>query len=85
MRAAFLAEAGFVDISDRGLVAVHPAPLGHVPRAWLVPHVLRGLEMVDGDLDAGDVAALRRFAEQVPQRGDLFVHAARRVLVARRP
>jgi hypothetical protein len=40
---------------------------------------------VDGDLSDDDVTAVRRLAEAVPHRNDLFVRAARRVLVARRP
>lgn len=82
---AHLRDAGFVGVSDRGVVAEHAAPLDDVARAWLVPHLLRGLDMVDGGLSDDDVAAVRRLAEAVPDRDDLFVRVARRVLVARRP
>ncbi len=82
---AHLTAAGFTDITDRGFVAHHAAPLGDMPRAWLVPHILRGLEMAAERIADDDAARLRHLADQVPHRDDLEVRAARRVVTARRP
>lgn len=82
---ALLAVAGFVDIDDRDLEATHPTPPSSTVRAWLVPHVERGVEMAGDRLDATDADALRAFAAQVPHRDDLAVVARRRIVVARRP
>ena len=82
---AFLAVAGFVDVIDRGLEAVHPVPPTDTVRAWLVPHVERGVEMAGDRLDGADAAALLAFAAEVPMRDDLTVVARRRIVTARRP
>lgn len=82
---ALLAVAGFVDVLDRGLEAVHPTPPSAVVRAWLVPHVERGVEMAGDRLSPDDAQALIRFAAEVPHRDDLAVVARRRIVVARRP
>jgi SAM-dependent methyltransferase len=77
--------AGFTDVTDGGVVAAHPAPLDHLPRTWLTRHVRAGLEMAANRLTDPDASRLRRFADDAATRDDLFVHAARRVLTARRP
>jgi SAM-dependent methyltransferase len=82
---ATLSGAGFDDITDEGLQAVHPAPLSATARAWLVKHLRRGIEMAADRLDARDLAALDRLADDAPRRDDLTVVAERRVLTARRP
>ncbi len=80
-----LRTAGFVDIVDTGRVARHPAPLDAVAQEWLVPHLLSGIEMATGRLDEHDAARIATLAAAVPERDDLTVRAARRVVVARRP
>lgn len=82
---ALLAVAGFVDVLDRDLEAAHPSPPSATVRAWLVPHVERGVEMAGDRLSVDDAHALRRFAADVPHRDDLAVVARRRIVVARRP
>jgi trans-aconitate methyltransferase len=80
-----LERAGFIDTVDTGMAAHHPSPLDEVGRAWLAKHVRRGIEMAGDRLAVADVAALSSLLEQIPTRNDLFVHAERRVIVARRP
>lgn len=81
---ALLAVAGFADVTDRNLEAAHPTPPSATVRAWLVPHVERGVEMAGDRLEAGDAAALLAFAATVPHRDDLAVVARRRIVTARR-
>ena len=80
-----LAVAGFSDVTDRNLEAVHPTPPSATVRDWLVPHLERGVEMAGERLDADDAAALLAFAAAVPHRDDLAVVARRRIVTARRP
>lgn len=84
-----LATAGFVDVDDRVLVAVHDAPLGVDARAWIRHHVERGLDWVvddpAGQLSSTDVAALQALAAAVDDRDDLVVRVERRVVTACRP
>jgi SAM-dependent methyltransferase len=82
---AALSGAGFGDITDEGLQAVHSAPLSAIARAWLVKHLRRGIEMATDRLDARDLATLSSLADEAPRRDDLTVVAERRVLTARRP
>lgn len=81
---AHLGAAGFADILDTRRHAVHPSPLSDTARAWLEPHVVRGIEMAFDRLDPDDVAALEAFAATVADRDDLAITAERRVLVAHR-
>lgn len=81
---ALLDAAGFTDIVDQGLAAHHPSPLNDTARAWLTKHVSRGLQMATDRITDGDVEALTALLHDIPQRDDLFVHAERRVVVARR-
>jgi SAM-dependent methyltransferase len=80
-----LCDVGFGDVTDAGMAADHPSPLGDTGRAWLAKHLRRGVEMAGDRLTAGDAGALTTLADDIPHRDDLFVHAERRVLVARRP
>jgi SAM-dependent methyltransferase len=80
-----LHSAGFVDITDRGREAVHPAPLGEVARSWLVAHLEGGVRMATERLDDHDAAGILELAASVPDRTDLTVRARRRVVIARRP
>jgi len=82
---SLLAAAGYVDIVDRVMVARHPAPLGAAPRSWIEQHVRSGIEFVEGQLSADDIAALHRLADEAHGRDDLFVRVERRVLTARTP
>jgi hypothetical protein len=82
---AMLAGAGFVDIVDQGMAAHHPSPVDDTGRAWLTKHLGRGLEMAGDRLSGDDVEALSALLHDIPHRDDLFVHAERRVVTARRP
>jgi SAM-dependent methyltransferase len=82
---ALLAVAGFIDVVDRDLEAVHPGQPTATVRAWLVPHLARGVEMAGDRLDPSDAAAILELATQVPHRDDLTVVARRRIVTARRP
>jgi ubiquinone/menaquinone biosynthesis C-methylase UbiE len=82
---AALSAAGFTDITDEGLQAVHPAPLSATARAWLMNYLRRGIEMAADRLDARDLAALSSLVDDALRRDDLAVVAERRVLTARRP
>jgi SAM-dependent methyltransferase len=82
---ATLSGAGFGNITDLDLRAVHPAPLSATARAWLVKHLRRGIEMAADRLDARDLAALGSLADDAHHRDDLAVVVERRVLTARRP
>jgi ubiquinone/menaquinone biosynthesis C-methylase UbiE len=77
-----LHQAGFVDITDDVVVALHPAPLGDVTRTWLAGHLARNLEWVTDHVAADDIDELRALADSVPDRDDLFVRIERRVLTA---
>ncbi|MBI4932974.1 MAG: methyltransferase domain-containing protein [Actinobacteria bacterium] len=81
---ALLDAAGYVDIVDQRVAAHHPSPLDDTARTWLTKHVGRGLEMAAERLTADDGEALGTLLHDIPQRDDLFVHAERRVVVARR-
>lgn len=82
---SLLCDAGFVDVTDEPMAAHHPSPLGDLQRAWLDKHLRRGVDMAGDRLTPADAAALADLADAVPRRDDLFVHAERRVLVARTP
>ena len=79
-----LAAAGFRDVSDHTLVAMHPAPLTAPARDWLTAHLRRSVEWTADEIGADDAATLTELAAQVATRDDLFVRAERRVLIARR-
>jgi len=77
-----LHQAGFDDVTDAVRQAMHPAPLAPTPRRWLASHLGRNLEWVSERLERHDIEALTALAAQAPERDDLFVRLARRVLTA---
>jgi SAM-dependent methyltransferase len=81
---AALTGAGFVDITDDSLRAVHSAPLSATARSWLVKHLRSGIEMAGDRLDARDLDVLRTLAEDAASSDELAVEVGRRVLTARR-
>jgi ubiquinone/menaquinone biosynthesis C-methylase UbiE len=81
---AALTGAGFVDITDNVLRAVHSAPLSATARSWLVKHLHGGIETVGDRLDARDLEVLKSLAEDAASSDELAVEVERRVLTARR-
>jgi SAM-dependent methyltransferase len=82
---ARLTEAGFVVETERRFdIALHPPLPALAPRyAQLSLH--RGREVMDGQLDAQDLADLDAVAAAIPGRDDLTVRTSRMVWLARRP
>ncbi len=78
-----LARAGFDVVVDQMITADLEAPLEDRAREVARRQVGRMRERVEAYVDAGDLEALAALADEVEHRDDLFLHASRRLLIAR--